>query len=62
MSEDGLPKKPPATAGDAEEWREIAQKAANEKDPKKLIKLVENLCDALEEQNAARKRLRRPIA
>jgi len=62
MSEDGLPKKPPATASDPEEWREIAQKAANEKDPQKLIRLVENLCDKLDEQDALRKRLRKPTA
>ena len=29
-------------------WREIAVEAKNETDPKKLIELVERLCEALE--------------
>ncbi len=62
MPEDGLPKKPAARESDADAWREIAEKAAKEPDPSKLIKLVETLCDKLDEREALRKRLRKPTA
>jgi hypothetical protein len=39
-----------------EEWRDIAAKASREKDPLKLIKLVETLCDKLDEESELRKR------
>ena len=62
MSEDDSPKKPAARASDTEDWRDIAEKAANEKDPHKLIQLVATLCDKLDEQDAVRKRSRKPTA
>lgn len=62
MAENGVLRKPVARAEDAEDWREIAAKASNEKDPQKLIKLVKSLCDKLDEQDAVRKRLRKPTA
>jgi len=50
MSQDGLPKKPPAAESQSEDWRTIAGKAANERDPHKLVKLVEELCKKLDER------------
>lgn len=35
------------------DWREIAEKAATERDPRKLIRLVKALCDRLEELHAS---------
>lgn len=58
MSEDGVPKKPVVRENGAGDWREIAEKASNEKDPHKLIKLVEDLCHKLDDRDANRKRLR----
>jgi len=60
MSENGMPKKPLAADADSEGWREIAEKASNEKDPQKLIKLVEALCEKLDEREQRRKRLQHP--
>ena len=62
MSEDDFPKKPAVRASANEDWRDIAEKAANEKDPHKLIQLVAALCEKLDEQDALRKRLRKPTA
>lgn len=36
-------------------WREIAQRAETETNPKKLIQLVKALCDRLEELHASRR-------
>lgn len=35
-------------------WHKIAEKAAEEKDPKKLAQLIQALCDRLEELQRAR--------
>jgi len=43
------------------DWRELAQKAADEKDPKKLLGIIEELNRALEDrENQIRGRLARP--
>jgi hypothetical protein len=36
-------------------WRELAEKASHEMDPKKLIELVQRLCAALEKESASRR-------
>jgi len=38
-----------------ESWRDLAQKASSEKDPKKLLQLVQELCDRLDQESATRK-------
>ncbi len=38
-----------------DDWRAIAEKASQEPDPKKVVKLVEDLCQKLEEREAQRK-------
>ncbi len=38
-----------------EEWRDIAEKASHEQDPRKLLKLVDALCDTLDQRAAAQK-------
>ena len=40
----------------AVEWRELAEEASHEMNPKKLIHLVQRLCDKLDKQSSARKR------
>ncbi len=40
----------------SEDWREIAQKAADEKDPHKLLALVHELCTKLEQRDAVQRR------
>lgn len=35
-----------------EDWREIAARAANETDPGKLLRLVEQLCSHLEDRDS----------
>jgi len=43
------------------DWRELAQKAADEKDPKKLLAIIEELNRALEDrENQIRSRFARP--
>lgn len=37
------------------DWREIAQRAEKETDPRKLIRLVKALCDRLEELHATKR-------
>lgn len=37
-------------------WREIAQKASKEQDPCTLIKLVQELCDKIDERDGACKK------
>jgi len=32
-----------------EDWRELAKKASREPDPRKLLRLVEDLCDRLDQ-------------
>lgn len=41
--------------GASEDWREIAEEASREADPEKLLKLIQKLCDKLEERDAGRK-------
>jgi len=41
-------------AEEAENWRKIAEEASKETDPAKLIKLVQSLCDLLDEEKMAR--------
>lgn len=36
------------------DWRQVAERAAQEKDPKKLAFLIQALCDRLEELQKAR--------
>jgi hypothetical protein len=38
-----------------QDWQTIAKAIGDEKDPKKLVGLVEQLCAALDRRNAARK-------
>jgi hypothetical protein len=38
----------------ADDWRELAEMASHEMNPKKLIHLVERLCDELDKETAAR--------
>jgi hypothetical protein len=45
-----LPSKP-----DSEDWRALAERASKETDPKKMLELVQRLCDALEQCKAERK-------
>jgi hypothetical protein len=52
----GVPEKRPPLTPD---WREIAERASNERDPKKLIRLVKALCDRLEELHAEKNQRRR---
>lgn len=40
--------------GKTEEWRILAKEAAQEKDPKRLLEIVESLARALDEQEAQR--------
>jgi hypothetical protein len=40
--------------GRAEEWRVLAEEAAEEKDPEKLIEIIDALNRALEEQETQR--------
>ena len=36
-------------SSDAQGWREVAEKASKEKDPHTLLKLVQELCDKIDE-------------
>jgi len=45
-------KKPKSPSPRWEDWREIAERASNETDPKKLIQLVRQLCDVLDQHEA----------
>ena len=38
------------------DWRKIAEKASEEKDPRKLAQLIQALCDRLEELQRSRTR------
>jgi hypothetical protein len=44
----------PSTRAEGRDWHELAEKASHENDPKKLIDLVQRLCDVLDEERAAR--------
>lgn len=39
------------------DWHQVAEQAAEEKDPKKLAHLIQALCDRLEELQKARSRM-----
>jgi hypothetical protein len=41
---------------DTDDWRELAEKASHEMNPKKLVNLVQRLCDELDKESSARKR------
>jgi len=47
-----LPSLPPS---DAPGWRELAERASKEPDPTKLVQLVHELCDRLEQAEQQRK-------
>jgi hypothetical protein len=56
MSHDGTPKNlSPAS------WREIAEKASKETDPKRLSELVTQLCERLEEEQRTKKAFTPPL-
>lgn len=44
----------PSTPTEKRDWHTLAERAAHESDPKKLIDLVQRLCDMLDEERAAR--------
>jgi hypothetical protein len=44
----------PTTPGDDRDWRQLAEKASHENDPKKLIDLVKRLCEVLDQEKATR--------
>lgn len=41
-----------------EEWQELAEKAAHEKDPGKMVEFISELCDKLDQRDAARNKAR----
>jgi predicted Zn-dependent protease len=47
MTDETRKRTPPPPPTD--EWREIAERASREQDPRKLIELVQELCKKLEE-------------
>ena len=46
----------PAESTNSHDWRELAEKASHEMNSKKLIHLVQRLCDELDKETSARKR------
>lgn len=48
MPDNGKVSNPPAPP--IEHWRELAEKASQEEDPKKLLEEVEELCQELEKR------------
>ena len=44
----------PSTAREERDWHTLAEKASHESDPKRLIDLVQRLCNVLDEERAAR--------
>jgi hypothetical protein len=56
MSDDSKKPIPPEVEG----WREIAERAAKEQNPSKLVELVTLLCEKLEEREAQLGNLHRP--
>jgi hypothetical protein len=49
-----LPNLPPS---DAPSWRQLAERASKEPDPTKLVQLVQELCDQLEQAEQQKKNL-----
>ena len=58
MSHDGTPK----NLSPASSWREIAEKASAENDPKKLSELVALLCAMLEDEQRNKKTFAPPVS
>lgn len=57
MSGDAVtPPKPIAPSSQTPDWRTLAEQASKEKDPQKLLKLVQDLCENLDRRDADRKR------
>ena len=52
MPEESKPRKPSAAQPRPEGWRLLAQQASTEQDPKRLVDLVEQLCNAIDQRNA----------
>ncbi len=50
---------PKPTTPETEDWRELAEKASNEQDPKKLLETVARLCDSIDKRQAAQAALRK---
>jgi len=50
MSDDEKTIAPAYTSSDLRGWREIAERASKEKDPYTLLKLVQELCNKIDEQ------------
>jgi len=48
MRDHGKPNVTPRTPLETQDWRALAERAAEEKDPQKLIELVQTLCDQLD--------------
>ena len=49
------------SASNSEGWREIAEKASKEKDPYILLKLVQELCDKIDELKGKQRRPSRDV-
>lgn len=56
MADQQKPEKSPKD----EDWRDLAEKASREPDPKRLVELVKELCDKLEHREAVQKRMIKP--
>ncbi|MGC2446398.1 MAG: hypothetical protein WA477_02055 [Candidatus Sulfotelmatobacter sp.] len=49
------PKKEPEFSPGTKDWRDLAEQASKEPDSGKLIQLVQDLCDQLDQRDAQRK-------
>jgi len=49
------------SASDRQGWRQIAEKASKEKDPYTLLKLVQELCNKIDEQRGSPRKGARPV-
>jgi hypothetical protein len=56
----GMPLNPDTQFSQAPDWCEVAERAAKESDPKKLIQLVRVLCDRLQEAERIKKKGSQP--
>ncbi len=50
MQDNGKSGATPHPSLDHQDWREIAEKASKEKDPYTLLKLVQQLCEKIDER------------
>lgn len=57
MSDDRKPEPVPSALQNPEDWRLIAEKASKETDPKKLLQLVQHLCDLLDRRDGSARKL-----